>query len=187
MSKKKIVLIIISIILAVLITVSGSLLYFIFSVRDKVDYDISEWSNLEKTYTYLPSVEEMGGYSDLKSKYQHRDCFIFQSDTYILRATYSEEAFDIQKDAILNNYSFQENVVDYGEEVVEKKATFNYDDFHFQMLSLNKYNLYYPKEMVFVGISEKKNEIAFIYFYDIDLDYIGSSFEDFIVNECGWE
>ena len=187
MSKKKIVLMVISVIL-ILFTILYSLLaYFIFSKRDKVSYDINEWSNLEKTFTYLPSVEEMGEYSDLKSKYQHRDYFIFQSDAYILRATYSKEVFDRQKDAILNNYSFQETVVDYGEETTEKETNFEFDGYKFQMLSLKEYNLSYPKQIVFVGVSEKNNEIAFILFDDIDLDYIEDSFKEFLVEECGWE
>ena len=125
MSKKKIVLIVVSAVLTLFIILCGLLAYYIFGERDKVSYDINEWSNLEKTFTYLPSVEEMGEYSDLKSKYQHRDYFIFQSDAYILRATYSKDIFDWQKDSILNNYSFQETVVDYGEETIAiRKITY---------------------------------------------------------------
>ena len=187
MSKKKIVLIVVSAILTLFIVLCGLLGYYIFGERDKVSYDINEWSNLEKTFTYLPSVEEMGEYSDLKSKYQHRDCFIFQSDAYVLRATYSKDIFDRQKDSILNNYSFQETVIDYGEKTTEKETNFEFDGFKFQMLSLEEYNLYYPKQIVFVGISEKNNEIAFVFFDDFDLDYIGDSFKDFLVDECGWE
>ena len=78
MSKKKIVLIVVSAVLTLFIILCGLLAYYIFGERDKVSCDINEWSNLEKTFTYLPSVEEMGEYSDLKSKYQHRDYFIFQ-------------------------------------------------------------------------------------------------------------
>ena len=187
MSKKKIVLIVVSAVLTLFIILCGLLAYYIFGERDKVSYDINEWSNLEKTFTYLPSVEEMGEYSDLKSKYQHRDYFIFQSDAYILRAKYSKDIFDKQKNSILNNYSFQETVVDYGEETIEKEANFEFDGFKFQMLSLKEYNLYYPKQIVFVGISKKNNEIAFVFFDDIDLDYISDSFEEFLVEECGWE
>ena len=55
------------------------------------------------------------------------------------------------------------------------------------MLSLEAYDLYYPKELVFVGVSQSRNEIAFIYFYDFDLDYIDRSFADFLIEDCGWE
>ena len=103
------------------------------------------------------------------------------------QSTYSKEIFDRQKDSILNNYSFQETVVDYGEETIEKETNFEFDGFEFQMLSLKEYNLYYPKQIVFVGISKKNNEIAFVFFDDIDLDYISDSFEEFLVEECGWE
>ena len=163
------------------------LAYYIFGERDKVSYDINEWSNLEKTFTYLPSVEEMGEYGELKAKHQHTDYFIFQSDAYILKATYSKDVFDSQKDIIMDNYSFQETVIDYGKETIEKDASFTFDGFRFQMLSLKEYNLYYPKQIVFIGFSEKTNEIAFVFFNDIDLDCISDSFEEFLVEECGWE
>ncbi len=187
MSKKKIVLIVVSVFLVLVTILCGLLAYFIFGVREKVSYDIKEWSNLEKTFTYLPSVDEMGKYTDLKVKYQHKDYFIFQSDTYILNATYSKEIFNKQKEAIINNYSFQQTVIDYGEQTIEKDTHFTFDGFQFQMLSLKEYNLYYPKRIVFVGVSEKNNEIAFVFFDDIDLDYISDSFQEFLVEECGWE
>ena len=186
MSKKKIVLIAVSAILALLI-LGGLLAHYVLSGRDKVSYDINVWSDLERSFTYLPSVEEMGEFCDLESKYLHRDHFIFQSNAYILKATYSKEIFDRQKDIFLKSYSFQETVVDYGEEITEKDASFTFDGFRFQMLSLKEYNLYYPKQIVFIGVSEKNNEIAFVFFDDIDLDYISDSFEEFLVEECGWE
>ncbi len=70
---------------------------------------------------------------------------------------------------------------------MEKDASFELDGYRFKMLSTSEYGLYYPKEIVFVGISEGNNEIAFVYFEDRDLDYIEDSFEDFLLDECGWE
>ena len=55
------------------------------------------------------------------------------------------------------------------------------------MLSLREYNLYYPKQIVFVGFSDKNNEIVFVFYDDIDIDYINRSFSDFLIEECGWE
>ena len=69
----------------------------IFAERNKVVCDINEWNSLEKTFTYLPSAEEMGEYSDLQSKHLHKEYFIFRSDAYILKVTCSKEMFDKQK------------------------------------------------------------------------------------------
>lgn len=183
MSKKKTALIVISAVFG-LIVICCLFAYFIFGIK-KVSYDTGEWNNLEKTFIYLPSVDEMGEYDDLKCKYLHKDYFIFQSDAYTLRAKYSEEMFDKQTNYIENNYVFQETVLENGEETAE--TTFKLDTFEFQMLSLSEYNLYFPKQIVFVGISEEENEIAFVFFDDFDLDYIDKSFSDFLIEECGWE
>ena len=78
-------------------------------------------------------------------------------------------------------------VEDRGEETVTRKTFFELDGFEFQMLSLSEYGLYYPKEMVFIGVSEEDNAIAYVYYYDFDLDYISQSFPDFLIEECGWE
>lgn len=186
MSKKKIGIVVIPLILILLII--GSLFaYFVFGINETTRYNIDEWENLEKNFTYLPSVNEMGEYADLKSKYLHKEYFICQSDAYTLKARYSKEAFDKQKDYIKNNYFFQEIVVEYGEEIIEREASFKFDGFEFQMLSLREYNLYYPKQIVFVGFSDKNNEIVFVFYDDIDIDYINRSFSDFLIEECGWE
>ena len=66
--------------------------------REKVSYDIEKWKNLENKQPFLPSVDELGEYTDLKCKFFHKDLFIFESDAYVLRVTYGDEAFGQQKD-----------------------------------------------------------------------------------------
>ena len=187
MSKKRNMLIVTSGIFVILVVICFLLVYFAFRIKEQVSYDIDEWNGLAKKFTYLPSVDEAGEYTDLKCKYLHKDFYIFQSDAYFLRVTYSNELFDRQKDYIKNNYVLQKTVVDHDEEPIERETFFKLDGFDFQMLSLKEYNLYYPKQIAFVGISEEDNAIAFVFYDDIDLDYIGSSFSDFLIEECGWE
>ena len=63
---------------------------------------------------------------------------------------------------------------------------FQYDSFAFNVLDVNKYDLTYPKKLVFVGFSDKKQEIAYVYYYNFDLDFIDTSFGEFLKEECGW-
>ena len=74
-----------------------------------------------------------------------------------------------------------EKSIDAGE------ASFTLDGFYFRMLSQNEYKLYYPKTIAFIGVSEGSKEIAYVFYNDVDLDYIGSSFPDFLIEDCGWE
>ena len=186
---KKIKIVIISIIAIIasipIICICFLLALFIFNTRDKASYDIDKWKYLEKKYSFLPSVDELGDYADLKFKFFHRDMALFESDAYVLKVTYGDDAFDQQKDSINNNYVMQENVYENG---AEREASFTLDGFYFQMLSQSEYKpLYYPKTMAFIGISEEKNEIAYVFYHDMDLDSISNSFSEFLIKDCGWE
>lgn len=190
MRKKKTVLNIVCAILIVAflaLCVYGALIWFVFHVSERVSYDINAWNTIEKTHTYLPSVDEMGEYTDLEFKHLHRDYCLFASDAYTCRITYSENRFDEVKKQILSHYAFQQTVTEHGEKTIERNTSFEMDGFDFQMLSEKEYKLHYPKHIVFIGISDDNNEIAFVVFEDWDLDYISDSFTDFLIEKCGWE
>ena len=53
--------------------------------------------------------------------------------------------------------------------------------------SVSDYGMMYPKQFVYIGISDELNEIAYVFYDDIDLNYIGSSYEEFLIETCGWE
>ena len=178
---------ILALILAFLVILSIIIGFMIFVPQMDVDTSIDAWVELQEEHSYLPAISEMGYYEDVQCKYQHRENLVISSDAYILRATYSQENFDAQKDYILNTYSFQNTVTDeIGEETIQKNASFLFDGYDFKMLSLEEYDLWYPKYFAFVGFCKEKQEICFIYFEDIELDYISGSFEDFFMDECGW-
>ena len=68
----------------------------------------------------------------------------------------------------------------------EKEPHFQYDGFEFNVLDVNEYDLMYPKKLVFVGCSDEKQEISYVYYYNFDLDVINTSFGEFLKEECGW-
>ncbi len=109
MSKKKIILIVISVILALVIVSFGLFAYFLFRTTERVSYDINEWNSLclQKENTFLPSTDNFGEYIDLSCKHQHRDFYIFESDAYIVRATYTDNEFTKQMEYIEENYQFK--------------------------------------------------------------------------------
>lgn len=159
--------------------------YFL-GTRETVSHNILEWDYITETNDYLPSVSNMGSYEDLEFKHLHKDILTFKSDAYILIASYDkEETFNYQKQHLTEGLVFQDVVKDYGDK--ERMASFEFDGFEFQMLSLEEYELSYPERISFVGISEEKNKLAFIYFEDAELDYIDEEFSNFLIEECGWE
>ncbi len=185
--KKKRPLRIIAILFVVIAILSASG-YFLFVTKGKVSYDIFRWNRLQMNIECLPSVEGMGNYEDIYFKhYNKKYGLIFESDAYTLKASYSEEEYEKQKEIILEKYLFSERVGVVLNPDDEKEASFTLDSFDFKILSEREYELYYPQNIVFVGTSEEKNEIVFIYYSDIDLDYISETFQEFLVYDCGWE
>lgn len=183
----KIVLGIISVWVAISICAACLFGFFLFYESETVSYDVEKWDTLQESCAHLPSVAQLGQYTDLKFKYLQKQYFIFESEAYTVKATYSGSEFEKMTQWIDDTYQFQNTVKNYRDEETEMPASFRLGDFAFRMLSLEAYDLYYPKELIFVGVSHNRNEIAFIYFYDFDLDYIDRSFADFLVEECGWE
>ena len=182
------VLAIISTVTIISLIVILLLAFLLFGYKSFVSYDIKEWDELETKETYLPSVNEMGEYSDLNYKCQTISAVFFVSKAYTLKATYNGgEEFEKQKDIINTEMVFQDKIIEItNKETIEKEASFEIDDFKFRMLSEEEYELDYPKEIVFVGISEEKKEIAFVVFSDPDLDYI-DTFPEFLIKTCGWK
>ena len=86
---------------------------------------------------------------------------------------YAQEEYAIQKARLDSAYTFQEE-------------TITIDGYQFKMLSVEKYNLSYPNNIILIGCSDATREIVYLEFYDFDLDII-SSLEDFIIDECGWK
>ncbi len=185
---KKVILITIATICAIIVFITFGFMFRLFAVREKSSHDINEYNELLKVYTYLPSVDEMGEYSDLKFTHLNRYSFIFNADTYTVRVKYENEEFLRQKDFIQNNYSFQQTITNNGGiNTTELSANFEMDSFNFRILSVDEYNLDHPSNLVFIGASASTNEIVYIVFNDSDLDYIEGTLQEFLEEECGWE
>ena len=56
----------------------------------------------------------------------------------------------------------------------------------FRALSIDEYELNYPKNMVLIATNADENEIVYMNFCDDDLDYI-EVLDEFINDECGWK
>lgn len=184
--KKKRPLKIIAVLLVIIAMLSASG-YFLFVTKGKVSYDIFRWNRLQMSLECLPSVDDMGDYEDLEFKhYNEKFGVFFESDAYTLKGSYSEEEYEKQKAIIGEKYLFSERVGVVLNPDDEKEASFTLDSFDFKILSEREYGLYYPQNIVFVGTSDDKNEIVFIYYSDSDLDYISETFQEFLVDNCGW-
>lgn len=179
-----VVIIVVPTVLLVML-VAGFFVHKALGNYEKVSYDISLYTQLAEEEDVLPKAEELGRYKDLNFKHFHKNMFIYASDAYILKVKYNNDEYKTEKQRVLNNYLFQSQIpINYDE--AEKAAEFKIESFDFKILSIDEYNLCYPKKLVFVGVSDKTNEIAYVFYNDEELDYIGTGFEEFFKENCGW-
>lgn len=161
----------------------------VFGMGIRVSYDIDRYTKLQSTYDFLPAVDELGNYDDLYFHHLHkRSYLIFKSDAYVLRVSYSDSTeYTKHKNRIEETYVFASPFTDeFGYEVSETYGDSS-SGFAFRMLSDDAYGLWYPKKMVFIGVSDDRRELAFVFFEDTDLDYIDDPIGKFLSEECGWE
>ncbi|MBQ8404520.1 MAG: hypothetical protein IJX55_08900, partial [Clostridia bacterium] len=111
---------------------------------------------------------------------------IFTCNSYALISEYNEEEYEVQKALLNEKYIFQSEEMGAFDTVCEHTAVV--DGYFFRTLSVEGEYKYinYPKNMFLIGTNDQTKEIVYMYFNDIDLDYI-SSLEDFINDDCGFE
>lgn len=137
--------------------------------------DIERYNTLVEAVDFLPKIDELNNYSNFTFKFTETKG-LFSSCSYILKVSFSKEEFNNEKNRISENYYYDKYITD----------VIRVDTFDFKLLDFEKYELSYPKSIVFIGISEPTNEVVYIYYEDKDLDYIEGNLEDFIVNNCNW-
>lgn len=138
--------------------------------------EINEYYNKNDSLNYDFDFEKFGKYESIES-YKYHSMAIFSQEAYTTIVKYDKENFESKKSNIESNHKFYSVPVD--EE--EAEPAFSYEDFSFRV----EVSDWYPKEMNLVGINEATNEIAFITFYDFDLDTI-DDYEEFLDYYCGW-
>ena len=188
---KKAIIIVTCVVFSLLVSF-GVFIYWFFGTREFTSHDIEKYESMIEHFDFLPSLEELGEYEDLYYKHFERQLgALFESHAHTLRVAYNEDEFIKQKNIVEEKYSFRETVKEFqGDDLVERKTSFTIDTFEFRMLSVDSvsdYGMMYPKQFVYIGVSDELNEIAYVFYDDIDLDYIGPSYEKILIEECGWE
>ncbi len=151
---------------------------------DSVSYNVEKYNEVLESVDVLPALDEIGNYEDLYFKHYHDRMLFFVSDAYTLKVSYDVQNYNKEKELLSEKFVYQTDTLRYNEN--EKEPHFQYDGFEFNVLDVNKYDLMYPKKLVLVGFSDQKQEIAYVYYYDFDLDVIDTSFGEFLKEECGW-
>lgn len=148
---------------------------------NKYDYAIENYEDKRESIPnasdFLPALADLGEYIKISYAYQYTPLLIFQVETVSLFVEYSPETYLQIKNTILDSYHFLEKTVicDDGASYQSAPANFTFKSYQF------KTAVYpwssggdYCKQFLMVGTNDEKCRLAFCYFYDMDLDYIGS-------------
>lgn len=138
-------------------------------------------SHVECPYD-LPRLSELGDYQNLRFVHNAKRIGVFSHHSYVLVAEYEGREYEAQKRAMEERYTWctEENEAFLEGDMTEFQYTM--DDFLIRAVDGG----WYPHEMLFVGCSDSRQEIAIVYYYDQDLDYIDDSLGKFIDENTGW-
>lgn len=129
----------------------------------------------------MPVLPDLPEYINIDYKYTHKTMLLFESDSIALIVKYDDKTYKSEKDKLSEKYTF-----------LDKKVPSNYEEnkycipeneflinsYVFKIVGgTDKNNKQFPKYFGMIGTSDDKKSIAYMYFYDSDLDYIGEKGE----------
>ena len=124
----------------------------------------------------LPVLAELEAQAQCRFDYTVYRVGIFENHAYILIADY-EDGYAGAVSGLDDAYDWME------EETVGITPEFELDGFRFRSVAGENY----PHEMLFVGTSDETGEIAYIYFYDSDLDSVSRGAAALLREYTGWD
>lgn len=159
---------------------------------ETVSYDERTYIEMAQENTVMPLPSSLENYKKINYKFYHKEGILTNSNAYTLLAGFDNESYQKQKAEIQNSYTFRTSQVDNSlndePEYKELEPKFNYNGFEFNLLS-EVYDdgfFTFPKLVYIIGFNDSTNQIAFIYFKDMDIDFI-YSYEEFLEEDCGFE
>ncbi|MCY6354325.1 hypothetical protein [Clostridium sp. ZS2-4] len=125
----------------------------------------------------MPKLDDLPKYENIAYKYTHKTIFLFESYSVALIVNYDDKTYQSEKDKLAEKYTFLEEKVesDYDEsKYFIPEYEFSINSYTFKVVAEDaNSNTEFPKSFGMIGTSEEKKSIAYLYFYDFDLDYIG--------------
>lgn len=177
----KIILIVLAVILVV---VSAFLIIVSLALRGKV---VETSTDIDDYITYtsavpdgnedpviMPKLETLGNITDTDFQYCKRVHFLYELTSYRLAVSYDEEDYEKEKALLDSRYTYYDSpIFDSHAPGHELAVDFAYRGYSFRTVrDESESTLYYPTKMFFVGTNDKAKKIIYIYYYDIDLDYV---------------
>lgn len=162
------------------------IIWDIMGTKIHVDTDIEHYMDSgeridEFASDVLPHLENLPSYMDIQYQFYIKDGF-FVTETMLLTVTYDKTTYEAEKEKIGETYSFLSYVVadeddddDHPEYIIpDYEFTVGSYDFKVVAAEGNEQDVY-PHYFGMIGVSDELRSIAYLYYYDQDLDYISET------------
>ena len=196
------ILIVLAVLLAFKLLAAGGLLLLLFHSERRQSDDIAYYQalsgeidgptnigytengrNVECGYD-LPLLSELEPYEDYRFVHDDYTNIVATDYTYILIVSYDDEDYRARKAALDTDYTYRTELIEALEEGQQISPVFEMDGFSFRAVE-QKWAVY-PKQMLFVGTSDERRELAYIYCDNYDLDCIDESMEKHLKDVSSW-
>ncbi|MEG1254849.1 hypothetical protein [Clostridium sp.] len=125
----------------------------------------------------MPELDDLPEYENIEYRYKHKSMLIFAADSVALVVSYDDNTFESEKEKLDEQYTFLDKKIKCNLDESKyyiPEYEFSVESYTFRIIDENgTSNTDFPKSFGMIGISEEKKSIAYLYFYDQDLDYIG--------------
>ena len=124
-----------------------------------------------KANRFMPALDSIGEYQSA-AYFCRRDNGIFPNYSMQLIVQYDDETFESEIERLETAYVYLDEPQrsEWGQDYTIPVTEFSVAEFHFKIAKFD--DTQYPKNFGMVGISDEKQEIAYLWIYDPDLDYI---------------
>jgi hypothetical protein len=124
---------------------------------------------------FMPALDRLGEYTDT-DYYIRMEKNVFPVDSMRLIVTYAEAEFLAEKQRLETAYTYLDEPQMLGDDYAMPVTEFSTAGFDFRVAVFADTD--YPKNFGMVGISDEKHQIAYLWLYSQDLDYVCEGDED---------
>lgn len=129
-----------------------------------------------KAMDVMPRLDDLPEYEDIEYISNHKSMIIFDSDSIALIVKYNEDTYETEKRKLEDKYTFLNRKVESEFDKTKyfiPENEFSINSYNFRVIDESQSsNIEFPKSFGIIGTSDEKNSIAYLYFYDKDLDLI---------------
>ena len=144
---------------------------------NQYDYSMENYESRRETIPnasyYLPTLEALGDYERINYSYQRTPVVIFEAQTITLFVEYSPAIYKAMKTTLLSSGDFLTETLYCDDSYASPPPQFTYKDYLFK--TADGVSSFSCKNFAVVGMNDEKCRIVFCYFYDIDLDHMGTT------------